>query len=154
MKRKILSGSLLGVLLSLGVMLGISEPAQANTYPSCSAYNSMIPPPVGDIIITNTGACSLNAVNVTTGSFTVDSTGSITASSVQATGSFTLRANGGALTATDVTASGGSVFLKASSGAVTAANITGNESVARSTPIESGVEVWQYELSLRAVRVN
>lgn len=123
-KRNLLSGFALAVLMTMG----IASAAHANTYTSCTKFNNQDPmPPSGDVVVNNTGACSLNAANISTGSFTVNSSGAITASSVQASTSVTLKSTGGAVTATNVTASNGEVYLSAgaSTGDVTATTITG-----------------------------
>ena len=123
-KRNLLSGFAVAALLALG----ITGTAHANTYLSCANFNNNNPTaPSGDVVVNNTGACSLNAVNISTGSFTVDSSGTVTASSVQASTSVTLKSSGGGVTATNITATNGAVYLSAgaSTGDVTATTITG-----------------------------
>ncbi len=119
-KRNLLSGFALAVLMTLG----ITGVAKAQTYSSCANFNNNIPSaPTGDVIVNNTGACSLTSVNVSTGSFTVPPTGTITTSApISATGNVSL--TGTTVTVKNVTASNGSAFVKATTGNVSIAALT------------------------------
>lgn len=117
-KRSLLPGFALAALLALG----FAGTAQATSYSSCSDYNNNTPPPSGDITITNTGACSLNAVS-TSNAFTVNSTGAITASSISAAGEVHLQ--GTTVTASGtVESTGNQLYIKATSGDVNTKAIT------------------------------
>jgi hypothetical protein len=123
-KRKLLPGFALAALMALG----LAGTAHAQTYTSCANFNNNIPSaPTGDVVVNNTGACSLNALNVTTGSFTVNSSGAITASTVEAFTEVTLTATGGALTASGaITTHNNRTIQLTAPGAITTAAIAGN----------------------------
>ncbi|CAN5147472.1 hypothetical protein BH10CYA1_BH10CYA1_62460 [soil metagenome] len=122
-KRNLLSGFALAALLALG----IAGTAHANSFSSCSDFNSSTPSaPTGDVVITDSGGCTLSnpAMGGGLNSLTVQSSGSITASSPISTSSF-VSLSGTTVTVDSVTANGGAVYIAARTGDATTADITG-----------------------------
>ena len=123
-KRNLLSGFALAALMTLG----ITGVAKANTYTSCASFVAMSPPPTGDVVVNEPGACSLpSAINVTTGSLTITAGGAITASStVQAFTEVTLNA-GSTLTANGTITTGNNrTIMLTAPGAITTSTIAGS----------------------------
>jgi len=124
-KQTLLSGFALALFLTLG----FAGSANATTYSSCASVPSS--PPAGDVIVNDSGACSLGTVNISGGGkLQVTAASSITASQALTASSISFTA-GTSISSQDLTSTSGSIDLNASADSTTTGNLSAADSYIR-----------------------